>query len=102
MLVPAQLQWEGRGVSNAASVRAGPRGEGPRGRAILRRGEPGGAPIEERYGVRWVLLHKEHVTDWRARLEELGPIARVVFSEAQHALLRIDSVPPVPVGGGGP
>lgn len=58
--------------------------------------------ILERYGVRWVLLEKEHIADWPARLEELRPIARVVYSDEKHELLRIGSAAPVPVARGEP
>jgi alpha-1,6-mannosyltransferase len=76
---------------HAARVRAVERFFGPEASFDERR------VILGRYRVRWVLLEKEHITDWRARLEELRPIARVVFSDAKHELLRVGSAAPVPV-----
>jgi hypothetical protein len=46
--------------------------------------------ILKRYGVRWVLLEKSRAGDWGGRREELRPMARVVFSDAEEELLRIE------------
>jgi alpha-1,6-mannosyltransferase len=62
--------------------------------AIARFFERGVAPAErleiiDRYEVAYVLLTKSELADWPALLAELRLIGQVVYSSAQHELLRV-------------
>jgi alpha-1,6-mannosyltransferase len=54
-----------------------------------------GVPEQERreilgrYGVRYLLFPKSHFSDWPARLQELRPLGRAVYSSSEYELLRV-------------
>ncbi len=50
--------------------------------------------IVERYDVRYVLIAKHHIQDWRGRQEELRPMATSVYSQGDYELLRLERVGP--------
>jgi alpha-1,6-mannosyltransferase len=55
-----------------------------------------GAPSAERdeilrrYGARYVLITRSTLPDWEASLAELRPLGRVIYSSADHELLRLE------------
>lgn len=56
-----------------------------------------GVPREERdailrrYDVSYLLIASGHLAAWQARLDELRPLGRVVYSSPDYELLRVDS-----------
>ena len=50
--------------------------------------------ILERYDVRYVLIAKDHIQDWRGRQEELRPMTRSAFSSGDYELLRLEGERP--------